>query len=1268
MCNYYTCRLSLALIFLCLNCILVQSQTIISQRYSGVSMYQSARQELRPPKGNDDVITNENAWQIWKNLQRASDPLEHRGITEVRKLNQHLEQENATIVLYPVIKNYLEPSLSDSASLDTAMTVFMAMSQSTYQDRQVRFFLPAATFWHDVEGVFEFNFDDGAGWRTIALDQFVDVFYWDVSTNRNIQIRVKVNNNWRTTATQLNASSCQNTLWLPHLPSWPIEDQNHPWRVHGTFENQVFNANAYTLWSDDGVLDKPFIFVEGIDFSMTHSTYANGDFGWCQFMGLDAENYPMLANSSQLYTALRSRGYDLILIDFDDGAADIRGNAQALKRLISLCNLYKVGSEELVIAGASMGGQVARIAISELESSGNTVCAGAYISMDSPHLGANIPIGLQAGIDFLAEFSADAESFVSSALDRPAAQQLLIYQWLDSEGNVDHPWKREEYMNYLNQLPFPSSTFNVAIANGNIAGQSLYNWYDQPWLLKKNCDAFSLLPGNEFQLRLSALPGDLTHEGSTETETVICDAIYTESAWALPPVFSQHHIVSKVPANMIPIDYAAGGVRQSVQQLVDVLNNNNSFTNNCGQIESDQYTQNHSFVPTYSALAIDTTWNADVFSAYIAEPNICPFDRIYGNFSENQAHVQITNGHMEFILEIIDYVEWLHAQSVQSEWNQFNFGEINDQYFPATDIGENESVLINAQIPMHVTQQIPMTGSNCVMETRVFCDLPEIRIHNHGQLSIGDSNGVSTAELRASFGTTISVYQNGELNIYPGSKLVMEKGSRLVISEEGRVNCFQGEIELLPGSSIGYASGKLLLIGQQSKLIMAGGTVMIKQNATLALMPDNDQGGQVVCKAYDSGNYADWYLDKNARLLIQGSGNMDTIIKIESGALWNEVVHPTSSIQIFKGVVIFDDHGQMENRAQMDVKDAHFLYENEIGNGHYELRQIANKASFTNVIFDHVSMQGENTQLRFMGVKSIGDEMWDIVKGTWWMIQGGIIGHGFHFSDMHHTWLFEDCILGGEGCDWGIDGISSDHATLTITGSQIFDYYYGIRLKGCDLALSCSELSDCQDGIEMSQGGQLIADATTGKNHFRDNNVHLVFNGARLPRLYKGQNYFDISGTFKIMGSVIGCVLDDVIATWPGNQWSSDSELISIQWSDAQTNTSGYSNSWSVGQQLEYVDCNSDDPDKPQIGDIKSKALEIAFWPNPAHNKVHVQFPSDNEITSLRVVNSLGQQLYIENGFSGNIHEIDVSDWNNGIYYLIWRRGDDTGTYQWIKD
>ena len=136
-----------------------------------------------------------------------------------------------------------------------------------------------------------------------------------------------------------------------------------------------------------------------------------GDFGWCQFMGHDEVNYPMLAQSEDFVQSLRSRGYDLILLDFVDGATSILKNAALLKNLIHLCNIFKQGNHSLVVAGASMGGQVARVALAEMERDHEDHCTGIYVSWDSPHRGANIPLSIQATIDFLAPFSAEAEAF-----------------------------------------------------------------------------------------------------------------------------------------------------------------------------------------------------------------------------------------------------------------------------------------------------------------------------------------------------------------------------------------------------------------------------------------------------------------------------------------------------------------------------------------------------------------------------------------------------------------------------------------------------------------------------------------------------------------------------------------------------------------------------------------------------------------------------------------------------------------------------------------
>ena len=74
-------------------------------------------------------------------------------------------------------------------------------------------------------------------------------------------------------------------------------------------------------------------------------------------------------------------------------------NGLALVTLIEELNrqLQAAGStEKIVVIGPSMGGQIARYALSlQHGSNGLAHNTRLYLSLDSPHNGVNIPIGLQ---------------------------------------------------------------------------------------------------------------------------------------------------------------------------------------------------------------------------------------------------------------------------------------------------------------------------------------------------------------------------------------------------------------------------------------------------------------------------------------------------------------------------------------------------------------------------------------------------------------------------------------------------------------------------------------------------------------------------------------------------------------------------------------------------------------------------------------------------------------------------------------------------------
>ncbi len=169
--------------------------------------------------------------------------------------------------------------------------------------------------------------------------------------------------------------------------------------------------------------------------------------------------------------------FDIIYLDYNDGLDDIRRNAALFQEVIDYVNRNKKGASPNVVMGISMGGLVARYALRKMELENRKHDTWKFISVDSPHKGANVPIGMQAMLRHLADvkfsvafikiFQAKNIDMIKKGLeilDSKAAKQMLVYH-VDSRLQIDgneHNAFQTEYDN----VGFPLQCENVAITNG----------------------------------------------------------------------------------------------------------------------------------------------------------------------------------------------------------------------------------------------------------------------------------------------------------------------------------------------------------------------------------------------------------------------------------------------------------------------------------------------------------------------------------------------------------------------------------------------------------------------------------------------------------------------------------------------------------------------------------------------------------------------------------------------------------------------------------
>ena len=205
----------------------------------------------------------------------------------------------------------------------------------------------------------------------------------------------------------------------------------------------------------DQILDKPFILVEGFD-PFNNRTFAGDWVGFYSF-----RNY------------LLRQGYDLVLVNYQNSTDYIQRNAYALEELIKNINQtknqYCLQKRENVIMGLSMGGLVARYALTDMENLGQNHDTRLYISYDSPQQGANIPLSFQTLVERLDDywllnvlgltpfFDISQLEEAYDMLKSHAAQQMLVL------GGSAH----SSFYSELGSLGYPSCT-NIALANGSM--------------------------------------------------------------------------------------------------------------------------------------------------------------------------------------------------------------------------------------------------------------------------------------------------------------------------------------------------------------------------------------------------------------------------------------------------------------------------------------------------------------------------------------------------------------------------------------------------------------------------------------------------------------------------------------------------------------------------------------------------------------------------------------------------------------------------------
>ena len=534
------------------------------------------------------------------------------------------------------------------------------------------------------------NTGEGSGWTQLRLGGTYNICYNTVGEK---DVKLKIDTKDRRV---LFAHTKVNVVVPPPIRVSSENGYDERDTIDTILDDGRIVSAIYTIISSGakGSVVRPFIFVEGFDPSSIVNTLGN-----YAFLGTSYLN--TLRN-------FNTNAYDLIYIDWLNSLVDIRDNAKLLEQIIEKINERKRNSgstEKNILMGHSMGGLVARYALRSMEEQGKPHDVATYVSYDSPHLGANVPLGAQyfipqvlsllrsTGIyswEEMLNFGllSEAEALLYDVVHAQSVKQMAI-NYLSPSGILDNS-VHNDWLEELHEIGLPQGDAGVGIKNLAIAngGEVLKNLVDDEHLFLMEGYARTKYLSEILLPLLSYLGGyNLATTTALLGMPILTDLL---TLWGSSRIdwhaeinplsmYSNNNILSKLNVSytkkylwVAPISYDlfdATAYAPTVTNYADdyyssfySMNNWSSYmetsNNNWGEFKNSiQFADRFAFVPTASALYYKSGVNlthSDYVTDFANVANLgqidTPFDAYFLSDTA-YSHMHISNDMMEWVVD-----------------------------------------------------------------------------------------------------------------------------------------------------------------------------------------------------------------------------------------------------------------------------------------------------------------------------------------------------------------------------------------------------------------------------------------------------------------------------------------------------------------------------------------------------------------------------------------------------------------------------------------
>ncbi|MFK8056843.1 MAG: T9SS type A sorting domain-containing protein [Saprospiraceae bacterium] len=589
-----------------------------------------------------------------------------------------------------------------------------------------------------------------------------------------------------------------------------------------------------------------------------------------------------------VYDIIEEANLDIVFIDWADGGANMERNGRVVANAIQHINRYKAENgidAPSVIVGQSMGGLCTKIGLHKLDSLNIDHNISKFFSWDTPHMGANVPVNMQAasayGLDVMNTFlSNPQENEQYRRLDRAqnsmASRQLKFFHVTTS--NRPTPLKKRFHVNTTDfdafQAYYQSITSPVphyAMSNGSGTDDQLAvgtggtatvgpGWH----IFRADGTLVGIALSGDITLRCFFRPNNFTSRGFYLILNII------------PVLFHNNFEAATPNYDIIPASQSDNGLGELIPRRYWKLGTPDPSKSVIGfyeRLRFQIYTRYFAFVPTFSSQQLPTSFSTPVsqgggdITASVVSRSELVENKIKGDPGPDEVY---NHEHVSFTPQIADFFvqNAIENQPItllgindQSDIDiKYNYGVDVDGTSTPTMLGGVRSVLPAAAL--YVNRQFRIrdisNSSNSDAISGYFrldlsdgaCyPIADITLQSGAEFIVGDDQN-RIGEVYAKEGSRVTIKDGGKLTINDASTFFLkskgpDNNGGVVIETGGILDARNGGAVFIQNGTIRVKSGGILRTTNEGVIYAGyGGRIILEDGAIVDLEGGDEPEGE----------------------------------------------------------------------------------------------------------------------------------------------------------------------------------------------------------------------------------------------------------------------------------------------------------------------------------------------------------------------------------------------------------------------------------------